>query len=99
MSTETQPKKEDKKSYKETLNLPQTGFAMEAKLVQNEPARLENGKPCGVDGLSDRRHRQHREQDRNQDQAVGAPRGAGTGGWRLSRGQTASPTRATTNLR
>src|SRR5450432_491761 len=29
-----------KKSYKETLNLPQTSFAMEAKLVQNEPARL-----------------------------------------------------------
>ncbi|HEV8606590.1 MAG TPA: isoleucine--tRNA ligase [Tepidisphaeraceae bacterium] len=40
MSTETQPKKEDRKSYKETLNLPQTAFAMEAKLVQNEPARL-----------------------------------------------------------
>ena len=30
----------DKKSYKETLNLPQTAFPMEAKLVQNEPARL-----------------------------------------------------------
>ncbi len=29
-----------KKSYKETLNLPQTSFAMEAKLVANEPARL-----------------------------------------------------------
>lgn len=29
-----------KKSYKETLNLPQTAFAMEAKLVQNEPPRL-----------------------------------------------------------
>src|SRR5215208_5680010 len=40
MTTETQPKKEDKKSYKDTLNLPQTAFAMEAKLVQNEPARL-----------------------------------------------------------
>src|SRR5258705_12024319 len=40
MSTETQPKKDDKKSYKDTLNLPQTAFAMEAKLVQNEPARL-----------------------------------------------------------
>src|SRR5436305_10331825 len=40
MSTETTPKKEDKKSYKDTLNLPQTAFAMEAKLVQNEPARL-----------------------------------------------------------
>jgi isoleucyl-tRNA synthetase len=34
MSTET------KKSYKETLNLPQTSFAMEAKLVTNEPTRL-----------------------------------------------------------
>jgi isoleucyl-tRNA synthetase len=30
-----------KKSYKDTLNLPQTGFPMEAKLVQNEPKRLE----------------------------------------------------------
>jgi len=29
-----------KKSYKDTLNLPQTAFSMEAKLVQNEPARL-----------------------------------------------------------
>ena len=29
-----------KKNYKDTLNLPQTAFAMEAKLVQNEPARL-----------------------------------------------------------
>jgi isoleucyl-tRNA synthetase len=29
-----------KKSYKDTLNLPQTAFPMEAKLVQNEPARL-----------------------------------------------------------
>jgi isoleucyl-tRNA synthetase len=36
MATETQTKK----SYKDTLNLPQTAFAMEAKLVQNEPARL-----------------------------------------------------------
>src|SRR3954447_5536643 len=31
---------ETKKNYKETLNLPQTAFPMEAKLVQNEPARL-----------------------------------------------------------
>src|SRR3989440_8194239 len=30
----------EKKSYKQTLNLPQTAFAMEAKLVQNEPKRL-----------------------------------------------------------
>ena len=27
-------------AYKDTLNLPQTDFPMEAKLVQNEPARL-----------------------------------------------------------
>src|SRR4029453_5540968 len=32
--------KADKKNYKQTLNLPQTAFPMEAKLVQNEPARL-----------------------------------------------------------
>src|SRR5689334_11636017 len=37
MSTETS----QKKNYKETLNLPQTSFPMEAKLVQNEPKRLE----------------------------------------------------------
>ncbi len=30
----------EKKNYKQTLNLPQTQFPMEAKLVQNEPARL-----------------------------------------------------------
>lgn len=29
-----------KKNYKDTLNLPQTAFPMEAKLVSNEPARL-----------------------------------------------------------
>ena len=49
MSTETQTKsntpppqekQEKKSSYKDTLNLPQTAFPMEAKLVQNEPARL-----------------------------------------------------------
>src|SRR6266550_639688 len=39
MSTETQP--QEKKSYKDTLNLPQTEFAMEAKLVLNEPVRLQ----------------------------------------------------------
>jgi isoleucyl-tRNA synthetase len=39
MSLETQPKAE-KKNYKQTLNLPQTAFAMEAKLVKNEPLRL-----------------------------------------------------------
>src|SRR5689334_9695350 len=41
MSTETQAKPQEKKSYKDTLNLPQTSFPMEAKLVQNEPKRLE----------------------------------------------------------
>jgi isoleucyl-tRNA synthetase len=40
MSTEAQPTAAEKKSYKQTLNLPQTAFAMEAKLVQNEPKRL-----------------------------------------------------------
>src|SRR5512146_1339236 len=30
----------EKKNYKQTLNLPQTAFPMEAKLVQNEPIRL-----------------------------------------------------------
>ena len=39
MSTQTD--KTEKKSYKDTLNLPQTAFPMEAKLVQNEPARLQ----------------------------------------------------------
>ena len=28
-------------AYKDTLNLPQTAFPMEAKLVQNEPKRLQ----------------------------------------------------------
>src|SRR6476660_9064296 len=42
-STSTEkPKKPEKPgaAYKETLNLPQTSFPMEAKLVQNEPNRL-----------------------------------------------------------
>src|SRR5436190_14500543 len=38
MSTEAKPA--EKKSYKDTLNLPQTPFPMEAKLVANEPLRL-----------------------------------------------------------
>src|SRR3954451_11076557 len=33
-----------KKSYKDTLNLPQTGFPMQAELVKNEPKRLEQWK-------------------------------------------------------
>ncbi len=40
MSTDTTTQTE-KVSYKQTLNLPQTGFPMEAKLVANEPARLQ----------------------------------------------------------
>src|SRR5215207_7536421 len=38
--TTTNAPKDEKKNYKQTLNLPQTQFPMEAKLVQNEPARL-----------------------------------------------------------
>lgn len=38
----------EKKNYKETLNLPQTSFAMEAKLVQNEPARLRKWQEAGL---------------------------------------------------
>ena len=34
------PPMQEKKNYKSTLNLPQTDFAMEAKLVKNEPERL-----------------------------------------------------------
>lgn len=36
--------KPEKKSYKDTLNLPQTTFPMEAKLVVNEPVRLQQWK-------------------------------------------------------
>src|SRR5688572_33252534 len=45
MSTETA---QQKKNYKDTLNLPQTAFAMEAKLVQNEPARLKKWKEMNL---------------------------------------------------
>src|SRR5881227_924780 len=42
MSTDTsQAPPKEKKSCKATLNLPQTSFPMEAKLVVNEPKRLE----------------------------------------------------------
>ena len=40
MSTDATTTTANKPNYKQTLNLPQTGFPMEAKLVQNEPARL-----------------------------------------------------------
>jgi isoleucyl-tRNA synthetase len=44
MATETA----QKKNYKDTLNLPQTGFPMEAKLVQNEPKRLARWQEMGL---------------------------------------------------
>ena len=37
---DTQTRQPEKVSYKQTLNLPQTAFPMEAKLVVNEPVRL-----------------------------------------------------------
>jgi isoleucyl-tRNA synthetase len=40
MSTEPTTTNPEKLSYKQTLNLPQTTFPMEAKLTVNEPARL-----------------------------------------------------------
>src|SRR5436190_21183734 len=40
MSTEPAQAPAEKKNYKQTLNLPQTAFPMEAKLVSNEPKRL-----------------------------------------------------------
>src|SRR5438067_377847 len=39
--TTDQAQPSSKKNYKQTLNLPQTPFAMEAKLVLNEPVRLQ----------------------------------------------------------
>ncbi len=44
MATQT----ETRKSYKETLNLPQTAFPMEAKLVASEPARLRKWQEMGL---------------------------------------------------
>ncbi len=44
MATDT----EQKKNYKQTLNLPQTAFPMEAKLVQNEPKRLKRWQEEGL---------------------------------------------------
>ncbi len=37
-----------KKSYKDTLNLPQTDFPMEAKLVQNEPSCLQQWRDANL---------------------------------------------------
>ena len=45
--TETNPPAA-KKTYKDTLNLPQTAFPMEAKLVQNEPTRLQHWQNIGL---------------------------------------------------
>ncbi|MDB5325463.1 MAG: ileS [Phycisphaerales bacterium] len=45
--TETNPPAA-KKTYKDTLNLPQTAFPMEAKLVQNEPTRLQHWQSIGL---------------------------------------------------
>jgi isoleucyl-tRNA synthetase len=45
MSTEATT---EKKNYKTTLNLPQTAFAMEAKLVQSEPVRLKKWEALGL---------------------------------------------------
>jgi isoleucyl-tRNA synthetase len=51
MTTST-PAKPDKQgggvSFKETLNLPQTAFPMEAKLTANEPARLKRWQEMGL---------------------------------------------------
>src|SRR5829696_1023513 len=41
MTTESTP---TKKNYKDTLNLPQTAFPMEAKLIAKEPARVQQWK-------------------------------------------------------
>jgi isoleucyl-tRNA synthetase len=38
---QAQQQSSSKKNYKQTLNLPQTPFPMEAKLVLNEPVRLQ----------------------------------------------------------
>ncbi len=40
--------KQDRPSYKNTLNLPRTGFAMKANLVQNEPASLKRWQEMGL---------------------------------------------------
>src|SRR5918993_2650268 len=42
------PKPEKAGGYKDTLNLPQTSFPMEAKLVQNEPQRLARWKEANL---------------------------------------------------
>jgi len=48
MATEEQPT--EKKNYKTTLNLPQTPFPMEAKLVQTEPLRLKKWQDANLYG-------------------------------------------------
>ncbi|MBI1337773.1 MAG: isoleucine--tRNA ligase [Phycisphaera sp.] len=44
----TDPTDEKKRSYKQTLNLPKTAFAMKANLVQNEPASLKRWQDGGL---------------------------------------------------
>ena len=44
----TKQTESNQKSYKETLNLPTTGFAMKADLVRSEPARLQKWKEMGL---------------------------------------------------
>ena len=44
----SRPMDTEKKTYKDTLNLPQTPFPMEAKLVQNEPPRLKMWQEMGL---------------------------------------------------
>src|ERR1043165_9544144 len=38
----------EKKSYKDTINKPQTSFPMKANLVQNEPASLKRWQEMGL---------------------------------------------------
>ncbi|MEX0886981.1 MAG: isoleucine--tRNA ligase [Phycisphaeraceae bacterium] len=44
----TQPDQAQQRSYKKTLNLPRTPFAMRANLVQNEPASLKRWDEAGL---------------------------------------------------
>ena len=39
---------QEKRSYKNTLNLPKTAFAMKANLVQNEPASQKRWEKMGL---------------------------------------------------
>ncbi len=51
------PEQTEKRSYKDTLNLPKTAFPMKANLVQNEPASMKRWDKLGVyNKLRDREH-------------------------------------------